>query len=132
MTLEGRFAKALRKRAKKGLRGYPVATIAFYGPDDSRASKVAVGIVVKEGAEATFLERWHSDIADVRADPHINEKILTFIRSNEVKSVVLVDALGEQVHLDPFEIALLLFLGFRKYPRDHVALLRANGMLNCG
>jgi len=91
MTLEGRFAKALRKRAKKGLRGYPVATIAFYGPDDSRASKVAVGIVVKEGAEATFLERWHSDIADVRSDPHINEKILTFIRSNEVKSVVLVD-----------------------------------------
>ena len=91
MTLEGRFSKALRKRAKKGLRGYPVATIAFYGPNDSRASKVAVGIVLEEGAEATFLERWHSDIADVRTDPHINEQILTFIRSNEVKSVALVD-----------------------------------------
>ena len=91
MTLEGRFAKALRKRAKKGLRGYPVATIAFYGPDDSRASKAAVGIVLEDGAEAAVLERWHSDIIDVRTDPHTNEQILAFIRSNEVKSVVLVD-----------------------------------------
>ena len=40
-TLEGRFAKVLRKRAKKGLRVYSVAPIAFYGP--TRASKVAAG-----------------------------------------------------------------------------------------
>ena len=91
MTLEGRFAKALRKRAKKGLRGFPVATIAFYGPDDSRASKVAVGIILKEGGEAEILERWYSDIADVRIDTHINEQILKFIRAHEVASVALVD-----------------------------------------
>ena len=30
---------------KRGDRGYPMATVAFYGPDASRASKVAVGIV---------------------------------------------------------------------------------------
>ncbi len=91
MTLEARFAKALRKRARKGLRGHPVATVAFYGPDDSRASKVAVGIILKEGGETEVLERWYSDIADVRTDPHINEQILKFVRAHEVTSVALVD-----------------------------------------
>ena len=91
MTLEARFAKALRKRARKGLRGYPVATIAFYGPDDSRASKVAVGIILKEGGRAETLERWYSDIADVRIDPQTNEQILSFIRTHAVASVALID-----------------------------------------
>ena len=35
----------LEKKARRGFRGYPVATLAFYGPNDERASKVAVGIV---------------------------------------------------------------------------------------
>ena len=34
--LEDRFLKRLRKKARKGLRGWPMATIAlFYGPDRS-------------------------------------------------------------------------------------------------
>jgi len=40
-----RARKRLRKRAKRGLRGYPVATVALYGPDDTRATKLTVGIV---------------------------------------------------------------------------------------
>ena len=39
-----RARKRLRKRAKRGLRGYPVATAALYGPDDTRATKLPVGI----------------------------------------------------------------------------------------
>jgi hypothetical protein len=31
------LSKRLRKRAKKGMRGWPVGTIAYYGPDASRA-----------------------------------------------------------------------------------------------
>jgi hypothetical protein len=91
MTLEARFAKALRKRARKGLRGYPVATVAFYGPDDPRASQVAVGIILKEGEGVEILERWYSDTADVRTDPQTNQQILDFIRTNEAASVALVD-----------------------------------------
>ena len=91
MNLEARFGKALRKRARKGLRGYPVATIAFYGPDDSRASKVAVGIILKEGGGAEILQRWYSDTTDVRTDPQTNQEILNFIRTHEVASVALVD-----------------------------------------
>lgn len=91
MILDARFAKALRKRARKGHRGYPVATVAFYGPDASRASKVAVGIILKEGGEVEVLERWYSDIADVRTDPQTNQQILDFIRTREVATVALVD-----------------------------------------
>ena len=91
MTLETRFAKALRKRARRGLRGYPVATVAFYGPDASRASKVAVGIIMKEGGEVEILERWYSDTADLLTDPQTNQQILEFIHRHEVATVALVD-----------------------------------------
>jgi hypothetical protein len=63
-----RARKRLRKRAKRGLRGYPVATVALYGPNDTRATKLAVGIVPAEDAEATDLRRWFSEGADIRND----------------------------------------------------------------
>ena len=43
--LERRFRKSLQKQLRRGCRGYPLSTIAYYGPDDQRASKVAVGII---------------------------------------------------------------------------------------
>ena len=51
MPTNERFLKRLRKKAKRGMRGWPVATIAFYGPNLSRATKVAVGIIPSEDAE---------------------------------------------------------------------------------
>src|ERR1700740_1830812 len=42
--MEDRFLKRLRKKARKGLRGWPIATVAFYGPNLSQATKVAVGV----------------------------------------------------------------------------------------
>src|SRR6185369_16930668 len=72
-------------------RGYPLGTVAFYGPDDRRASKVAVGIVPKEGAEAAELERWFSDQGDVRDDPDLINAITTFLEGHAVKSVILAD-----------------------------------------
>jgi len=35
----------LSKRAKRGFRGYPIATVALYGPDDRAATKLTGGIV---------------------------------------------------------------------------------------
>jgi hypothetical protein len=54
---DNRFLKRLRKKAKKGLRGWPLATIAFYGPNLSQATKTVVGIIPSEKA------RWRSDAA---------------------------------------------------------------------
>ena len=79
----------LEKKARRGSRGYPVATIAFYGPDDRRASKVAVGIVTAEGAEPIALERWFAEDGDVGTDPVVAGKILQFVRLHGAKSVVM-------------------------------------------
>ena len=62
-----RAGKRLAKKAKRGFRGYPVGTIAFYGPDNRRASKVAVSVIPAEGREPV-LERWFSEGSDVRTD----------------------------------------------------------------
>jgi hypothetical protein len=35
----------LPKKAERGFHGYPIATIAFYGPTDKLATKVADGII---------------------------------------------------------------------------------------
>jgi hypothetical protein len=77
--------------AKRGFRGYPIATVAFYGPDDTRASKVAVGIVLGEDEDPALLERWFSDPQDVRRDPTIGAEIVQFIGQNSAKSVVVTD-----------------------------------------
>ena len=81
----------LTKRANRGVRGYPIATIAFYGPDDRRASKAAVGIVPSERAEPAECERWFSDDHDIRDDLDIATAMQTFIERHAVKTVVIAD-----------------------------------------
>ena len=71
MMMEDRFLKRLRKKARRGLRGWPIATIAFYGPNLSQATKVAVGIAPSENAEVKELRDWKVDSGDIRADPGI-------------------------------------------------------------
>jgi hypothetical protein len=91
--MEDRFLKRLRKKARKGLRGWPVATIAFYGPNLSQATKVAVGIVPSENAEVRALRDWTVDSGDIRADPGIAREILEFIDEQGVLSVAISDAI---------------------------------------
>jgi hypothetical protein len=81
----------LVKKARKGFRGYPVATIAYYGPDDRHATKVAAGIIKEEGGNADILERWFSDEGDIRLDRPVHDEILSFIQKHEVRSVVIAD-----------------------------------------
>ena len=81
----------LTKKANRGFRGYPVASVAFYGPDDRRASKVAVGILPAEGADVTELERWLSDEGDVRDDAAVTTAVLNFVEEHGAKSVAMTD-----------------------------------------
>ena len=80
--LEDRFLKRLRKKARKGLRGWPIATVAFYGPNLHQATKAAVGIVPSENAEVEELRTWIVDRGDIRADPSIAREILEFIEES--------------------------------------------------
>ena len=89
--LEDRFAKRLRKKAKKGMRGWPAATVAFYGPNLTRATKVAVGIVPSENAGVGEMRDWKVDQGDVRNDPAVGREILEFIAKHGALSVVITD-----------------------------------------
>jgi DNA invertase Pin-like site-specific DNA recombinase len=87
-----RARNRLRKRAKKGLRGYPVATVALYGPDDTRATKLTVGIVPAEDVDdATDVQRWFSEGADIRNDAGVAEEVLVFIDAAGARSIVMTD-----------------------------------------
>ena len=77
----------LEKKAKRGHRGYPVATVAYYGPDASRASKVAVGIIPAEGAEVADLRRWTIESSDIRRSAAVNDEILKFIQQHAASTV---------------------------------------------
>lgn len=81
----------LTKKANRGFRGYPVATVAFDGPDDRRASKVAVGILPREGAQASELERWFSEEGDVRDDVDIAEAMLSSVEQHGANTIAVVD-----------------------------------------
>ena len=82
---------SLGKRAHRGFRGYPVATIAIYGPNAEFASKVAVGIISSEDSEADPLERWYSDEIDIRRKVTVGENIVAFVRRHGARSVVMSD-----------------------------------------
>ena len=80
----------LNKKAHRKT-GFPLATIAYYGPDGKFASKVVVGIILREGDEPAFIERWFSDGADLRSDPTILQRILDFIQEHHVERVAMLD-----------------------------------------
>jgi hypothetical protein len=65
------------KRSKKGFHGYPMATVAYYGPDNTRASKVAVGIIKSKDAEP-IMKKWYTEMTDARLDEKITNEIMTY------------------------------------------------------
>jgi hypothetical protein len=81
----------LKKKVRRGFQGYPIATIAFYGPDDTRASKVAVGIVAVQDAQPVALQRWFDEDGDVRKNPAVAGEILQFLGVHGARSVVMTD-----------------------------------------
>jgi hypothetical protein len=91
--MRSRFPKRLQKKAKRGFKGYPIGTVAFYGPDNRFASKVAAAVILGEDEEAAALERWQSDTEDVRMSVAIGEQVLAFFEQHGVRSVVMTDGI---------------------------------------
>lgn len=93
--MPGRAATLLQRivdKARRGNRGDPVGTVAFYGPDDQRASKVVVGISPDRVAGITDMRKWFSE-QDVREDVQTLQEILAFMSEKQVKSVVVTDGI---------------------------------------
>lgn len=67
---------------------FPIATIAYYGPDDRTPTKVAVGIINKHDM-ILALERWAGP--DVATNPEIAQQIQELITKYGAKNVVVTD-----------------------------------------
>ncbi|ANM10658.1 MULTISPECIES: hypothetical protein [unclassified Rhizobium] len=75
MKLGWQPRKWLEKKTKRGIRGYPIGTIAYYGPDNRRATKVAVSIIPAPHAEPVDLRRWFAQTGDLRRDDAVIAEI---------------------------------------------------------
>jgi hypothetical protein len=81
-------AKWLRKKARLGKRGFPIGTVAFYGPDDRRATKVAASVIVEAQGEPAEIRRWFVDKGDAR-DEWVLGEIAAYFREHGVRSVAM-------------------------------------------
>ncbi|WP_201294502.1 hypothetical protein [Colwellia sp. 20A7] len=86
---QGNNKKLLTKRVRKGDKGYPIATIAFYGPNNDLATKAVCAIIIQEGAETDLMKKWFSS-SDLRKSELVMSEILNFIHENGAKSVSMI------------------------------------------
>jgi hypothetical protein len=83
----------IEKKSKRARRGFPAATLIFYGPDNKRATKVVVGIVPHEAANPNPLRKWFARDLDARVDRHIGREVVAFLREHHVQRVVTVEGI---------------------------------------
>ena len=88
-----RLKKRLAKKAKRGFRGYPVGTLACYGPDDRRATKLVAAIIEHEGGDAEEMRKWYCDQGDVRDDVEIVEEVTAFLEQQGARSFVMPETI---------------------------------------
>ena len=86
-----RLHPRLAKRSRRGFRGFPAATVAFYGPDSTRASRVVVTIVPAEDSEPTEQVSFAAAEGDLREDPFVGEKVMAFVEKHGALSVVVAE-----------------------------------------
>jgi hypothetical protein len=67
------------KPGRKHQNQFPLATVAFYGPDDTRATKVVVAIFKSEDSEPDPMRRWTCGEGDIREDREITAKVREFV-----------------------------------------------------
>ncbi len=89
---QGKFVKLINKKTRKGYKGYPVATITFYGSTNKVASKLVCGIIKHDGAEPEPMKKWFSD-KDIRTSEKALGEVLIFVQENDAKTVCMIDSI---------------------------------------
>jgi len=79
----------LANKARRGFRGYPLASITYFGPDNRVATKVTVAISTAAMREPGPAASWNVDRGDVRNDGRVDESIAAFVRQHAARSVVI-------------------------------------------
>ena len=65
---------------------YPIGTVAMYGPDDKTTTKIAAGVILRDGAEP-ILKRWVA--TDVTTNPKVQQELQDFFGQHGVKQVAM-------------------------------------------
>ena len=81
----------LAKRSRRGFRGFPAATVAFYGPDDGHATKAVVSIVPAKEAEPTTQATFTSASGDAREDRFLGDRVVDFVEKHDARSVLVAE-----------------------------------------
>lgn len=79
--------KRISKRVKRGFHGYPMISIAYFGPSESLATKVEVGFIEQENAEP-MLETFSSE-TDIRKNETVQTTIIKIIDRVDAQTVTL-------------------------------------------
>jgi hypothetical protein len=84
----------LRKFAERGNRGFPVGTLAFYGPDNRFASKAVFGFIEVHGAEP-ILHKWETDDGgkDLRYDVRLQRAWIQLIEQQKIRSLAYTETI---------------------------------------
>ena len=77
-----------RQQPAQAVRRFPIGTIALYGPDDKRTTKIAASVIAREGAEP-ILERWVGN--NLKDNPKVRREIQAFFKRHGVRSIVASD-----------------------------------------
>ncbi len=86
------MARMTKRSRQRHAAEFPVATIAAYGPDNTRATKLVVSILERPGdREPPAMRTWTSDAADVRSEPNVAAEVAAFISDARVKQTVRAD-----------------------------------------
>ena len=67
---------------------YPIGTVALYGPDDTKVTKIVAGVLTSEDAEA-IVKRWVG--TKLKDDPKVAREMQEFFASHNVQSVAVSD-----------------------------------------
>lgn len=81
--------KRIAKKIKKGFQGYPMITLAYYGPSDKLATKIVVGFIAEEDGDVQ-MEKFITK-EDIRNDIVVQTAIIKIIDRSEAKTVTAVD-----------------------------------------
>lgn len=84
--------KRIAKRVKKGFKGYPQISLAYFGESTDYATEVVIGFVSEEGAAVQ--EQKLTSKCDVRKDETIQTTILKVIERADAKTVLEIEGVS--------------------------------------
>jgi hypothetical protein len=113
-------------RARPEVR-YPIATVAYYGPDDRTVTKITVGIVEDESAEP-IMERWIGP--DVTTKPEVQVQIAGFIQAHGVQLTTHLTIENQIADENPKEVRRVIEALMRQGLSRHEAIHQVGRVLS--